>query len=171
MGKNSRNRKNRKTERKNIRQVRAIEQQAKESSDKLMAGRLPSSVALNSSISEDSTDINNYHIVFDYYNQSMCELHKLNNKSRCKKLIEQLQQISQSNTLPQGLVHNSVKNSGNYTKLYDNIPEDATILETKLSKESRLFLFTLSSTISYNGMPIPQNYCCIVSIKEKHIKY
>ncbi|MBB1558531.1 hypothetical protein HG437_004100 [Candidatus Saccharibacteria bacterium] len=168
MGKNSRKRK---TDRKNIRQVRAIEQQVKESSDKLMAGRLPSSVALNSSISEESTDIYNYHLIFDYYNQSMCELHKLNNKSKCKNLIKQLQQISQSKTLPQGLVYKKIKNSGNYTKLYDNIPEDATILETRLSKGSRLFLFTLSSTISYNGMLIPQNYCCIVSIIENHIKY
>lgn len=85
MGKNL---KERKKERKRARQEKlAIQQSVADVDD----SRIPGAVAIDTSIPEVSTDIENYRIIFQYYNNSTCELSKINDVAKIRKVIKQLE--------------------------------------------------------------------------------
>ncbi len=126
MGKNL---KERKKERKRARQEKlAIQQSVADVDD----SRIPGAVAIDTSIPEVSTDIENYRIIFQYYNNSTCELSKINDVAKIRKVIKQLEKIS---TLNKKTIHSSgvircyVHNDGDYKSLYKGLPKDVELYE------------------------------------------
>ena len=148
MGKNL---KERKKERKRARQEKlAIQQSVADVDD----SRIPGAVAIDTSIPEVSTDIENYRIIFQYYNNSTCELSKINDVAKIRKVIKQLEKIS---TL-------------NYKSLYKGLPKDVELYESATTGSGRIFFFLTDAVLDYSGVKIPQSYCCIVSITNKHLR-
>jgi len=168
MGKDS---KKRKAERKKIRQEKS---QLDQSIAVIKNGRIPEAVATNKAIPETSADIENYRLIFDYYNKSLCELHMVSDTSKTNKLIAQFKTISESssnNLHTKNVIRDSIDNSGEYSSLYKGLPKDVTVLEASIAGTGRLFFFTVDNApVDYGGTLIPQNYCCIVAIKNDHTR-
>lgn len=166
MAKDSRKRK---AERKQVRQEKA---KLEQSVAVIKNGRIPEAVATNSAIPETSADLENYRLIFDYYNKSICELHLISDVARTNKLITQFKTISESNSKnlhTKNVIRDSVYNSGDYKAFYKGLPKDVTVLEASIAGTGRLFFFTVNNApVDYNGTLIPQNYCCIVAVKNEH---
>lgn len=167
MGKSS---KERKRERRKARQEKmAIQQSVAD----VNGSRIPGAVAIDASIPEVSTDIENYHIIFQYYNNSTCELSKINDAAKIRKVIKQLEKIS---TLNKKTIHSSgvircyVHNDGDYKSLYKGLPKDVELYESATTGSGRIFFFLTDAVLDYSGVKIPQSYCCIVSITNKHLR-
>lgn len=165
------NSKKRKAERKQRRREKA---KLEQSVANIQDGRIPESVTTNAAIPESSSNPENYRIIFDYYNKSLCELHLLTDTTRTHKLIDQLKTISESNSKnlqTKNVIRASVDNSGEYKDLYKKLPKDVTIVEANIGGTGRLFFFTVNDTpVDYNGTFISQNYCCLVAIKNNHLR-
>ena len=120
MGKSS---KKRKKERERARQEEAAIQQAVAD---VNDSRIPGAVAIDASIPEVSTDIENYRIIFRYYNNSTCELSKINDVAKIRKAIKQLEKISNLNSKTigsSGIIRSRVYNAGDYKSLYKGLPK------------------------------------------------
>lgn len=167
MGRDS---KKRKANRKSVRKEHELSQKVTQIDN----GRIPASVATNSAIPETSADLENYRLIFDYYKKSLCELHLISDTSRTNKLIDQLKEIANctcKTIVSKNIIRDSINNSGDYKALYKGLPPDATLLEASIAGTGRLFFFTVDNApVAYNGTMIPQNYCCLVAIKNAHIK-
>ncbi len=167
MGKNS---KKRKKERERARQEEAAIQQAVADVNN---SRIPGTVAIDESIPEVSTDIENYRIIFRYYNNSTCELSKINDVAKIRKVIKQLGKISNLNSKTigdSGVIRSRVYNAGDYKSLYKGLPKDVELYESATTGSGRIFFFLIDAILDYNGTKIPQSYCCIVSITNKHLR-
>lgn len=168
MGKSS---KKRKKERERARQEEAAIQQAVAD---VNDSRIPGAVAIDVSIPEVSTDIENYRIIFRYYNNSTCELSKINDVAKIRKAIKQLEKISNLNSKTigsSGIIRSRVYNAGDYKSLYKGLPKDVELYESATTGSGRIFFFLIDDAmLDYNGTKIPQSYCCIVSITNKHLR-
>lgn len=167
MGKNL---KERKKERKRARQEKlAIQQSVADVDD----SRIPGTVAIDTSIPEVSTDIENYRIIFQYYNNSTCELSKINDVAKIRKVIKQLEKISNLNSKTigsSGVIRSRVYNAGDYKSLYKGLPKDVELYESATTGSGRIFFFLIDAVLDYSDVQIPQSYCCIVSITNKHLR-
>ncbi len=167
MGKNL---KERKRERKKARQEKmAIQQSVADIND----SRIPDAVAIDTSIPEVPTDIENYRIIFNYYNNSTCELSKITEVAKIKKTIKQLENISNLNSKTirnSNIIRDYVHNTGAYKSLYRNLPKDVELYEASTTGTGRIFFFLTDAMVDYNGIKIPQSYCCIVSITNTHLR-
>lgn len=115
MGKSSRQRK---ADRKLIHQEHAALQ---ESVARLDEGRLPNSVTTNSSVPETSAHMDNYRLIFEYYNSKISEIHLISDTIKTTKLITQLKEITNStnkNIFTKNIIRDSINNSGSYAPLY-----------------------------------------------------
>lgn len=161
----------RKAERKERRQEKA---RLEQSMAVIHDGRIPEAVATNSAIPETSADLENYRLVFDYYNKSLCQLHLVNDTSKTNKLIAQLKTISEStskNLHTKNVIKDSISNGGHYKEFYKGLPKDVTVLESSIAGTGRLFFFTVDNApVDYNGTLVPQNYCCLIAIKNDHTR-
>ena len=94
---------------------------------------------------------------FEKYNQSECEISKLQ-KKEVKQLTRKLKMASGQTVAEfnSASVHSRVGKSGNYTSLYIDIPEDESIVEIKYSDAGRIFGCIVGNTFG------------IVAICKKH---
>lgn len=102
----------------------------------------------------------NFKIIFAKYNFKCCELNRLTDSRDTKNLIELFNRITTCNhkLLPSsGIIRDNVNRSQQYMSLFETIPPDAELKESKFSQEGRLFFY------------IYKNYFCVVSIKAKHL--
>lgn len=107
--------------------------------------KLPATIA----ISERLEDYENKKVVlsFEPYNQSQCQLYKLE-KPDTKKLTSELKNISQTTT--KKLRYNypkckPVHNSNQYSILFNGLPKDAEVLEVDYSGPGRIFGFLVEN--------------------------
>jgi hypothetical protein len=103
---------------------------------------IPSIVA----VSESIKDYENEKVVFSFesYNNSRCQIDKLA-KPESKKLTKELKKISSvliKHFISQdssGIACKPVQNSGNYSVLFNDIPEDTELLEIDYTGAGRIF--------------------------------
>lgn len=103
-------------------------------------------------ISNDLKDFENKRIVFSFeiYNSGQCQISKLD-KTEAKKLTKELKKISL--TLTKHFRHQStssiackqIYNSGNYSVLFDGVPEDIEMLEIDYSGAGRVFGYVVNN--------------------------
>ena len=135
--------------------------------------RIPDTVAIDESIPEIPNDIENYRIIFKYYNNSTCELSKINDVAKIRKVIKQLEKISTLNSKTihsSGVIRCHVHNAGAYESLYRGLPKDVELYESATTGSGRIFFFLIDAVLDYSGVQIPQSYCCIVSITNRHLR-
>lgn len=162
--------KKRKKERERARQEQMVIQQTVAD---VNGGRIPDTVAIDASIPEIPNDIENYRIIFRYYNNSTCELSKINDVAKIRKVIKQLEKISNLNGKTigdSGVIRSRVYNAGDYKSLYKGLPKDVELYESATTGSGRIFFFLIDAVLDYSGVQIPQSYCCIVSITNKHLR-
>lgn len=114
-------------------------------------------------VSEALKDYENKRVVFSFeiYNNNQCELAKLD-KTEAKKLTKELKKIS--TTLTKHFRHQStsgiacklINNSGNYSVLFDGIPEDTEMLEVDYSGAGRVFGYVVNNI--FNIVAIGKNH-------------
>lgn len=103
-------------------------------------------------VSDALKDFENERVTFSFepYNSNQCELSKID-KAEAKKLAKELRKIS--TTLTKHFRHQhvssiackSLSNSGNYSVLFDGLPEDTELLEVDYSGAGRIFGFMVES--------------------------
>lgn len=114
-------------------------------------------------ISEALKDYENKRIVFSFeiYNNTQCELSKLDNVE-VKKLTKELKKISTTLTKhfrhqsTSGIACKPIYNSGNYSVLFDGVQEDIEMLEVDYSGAGRVFGYVVNNIFN------------IVAISKKH---
>lgn len=101
-------------------------------------------VAVNSSIPDtDELSEKKIVIIFENYNQSECELARLDETS-AKALTHKLQHLTSIKVkeLPSsGLIRDDISDDGDYHNLYKNLEPDITLKEIKFAGDSRFFGF------------------------------
>lgn len=107
---------------------------------KLRSDAIPYDVAIHR-----DKDIENefFTISYRFYNDKECGIDSLV-KNNSKRFLKDLRKIGNSNPLTlqsNNISSITVKNSGEYKKLYSKLTEDVQILEHKGSGTSRLFYF------------------------------
>jgi len=115
-------------------------------------------------VSEAVTDYENKSVVFNFgkYNQSQCEIHKLE-KREAKKLTRELAKINRTKTKhllcqdKSGIACKQIYNSGDYTLLFQNLPKDVKLLQIDYSDSGRIFGYLSESIFN------------LVAIKKKHL--
>ncbi len=164
------NKKSRKSERRLLRQQKALDDFRRYKEKLSDVTKLPSDQSLIpqaapinpliDEVLERHVLEDNFKIIFAKYNFKCCELNKLNDSRETRNLIELFNRITVCNhkLLPSsGIVRDNVHKSEQYSYLFDTIPPDAELKESKFSQEGRLFFY------------IYKNYFCVISIKAKHL--
>ncbi|MDO8740003.1 MAG: hypothetical protein Q7J54_00320 [Candidatus Woesearchaeota archaeon] len=103
-------------------------------------------------VSDALKDYENERVTFSFepYNSNQCRLGKLDN-TEAKKLTRELKKISLTMTKhfrhqnASSIACKPVHNSGNYSVLFVDIPEDAELLEVDYSGTGRIFGFMVES--------------------------
>jgi len=123
--------------------------------------KIPAIVA----ISEQIEDYENKKVVlsFEPYTKNSCEIY-LMQKPDANHFTDELKKIT--TTLKKHFLHQnsstiackSVKNSGNYSPLFNNVPEDSELLEVDYTKAGRIFGY------------LTHNIFNIVAVRVRHIK-
>lgn len=122
-------------------------------------GILPISVAVSGNL----IDYENEKVVFSFvvYNSNQCGIGSID-KQEAKKLTKELKKISLTVTKhfrhqdTSGIACKPVSNSGNYSVLFSDVPEDIELLEVDYSGAGRVFGF------------ITNNIFNIVAIGKEH---
>ncbi len=111
-----------------------------------------STISPTVAISDSLKDYENKRVVFSFeiYNSSQCEIAKID-KVEAKKLTRELKKISSTSTKHfrhqnvSGIACKPVYNSGNYSVLFTNIPEDIELLEVDYSGTGRIFGYIVTN--------------------------
>jgi len=125
------------------------------------AQRLPPEIALSDKI----PDYENQKIVFTFlqYKHNQCEITDLE-KTEAKRLTEELKKVNKTITknllFPQtsGIGCKPVYKSGHYATLFNELPDDAQLLEIDYTKTGRIFGYLVKNIFN------------IVVIKRRHLK-
>lgn len=106
-------------------------------------------------VSDSITDYENQMVVFSFetYNNNQCEIASID-KKEAKKLTKELKKIS--TTLTKHLRHQQtsgiacklISNSGNYSVLFTDVPEDTDLLEVDYSGKGRVFGYMVNNVFS-----------------------
>ena len=106
-------------------------------------------------VSEALKDYENRMVVFSFepYNSNQCRIGSID-KKEAKKLTRELKVISR--TLAKHFRHQStsgiackrIHNSGNYSVLFDGVPEDTEMLEIDYSGPGRIFGFMVNNVFN-----------------------
>jgi hypothetical protein len=122
-------------------------------------GKISPEVAVSNTLK----DYENRRVTFSFeiYNNSQCEVAKLD-KKESKKLTKELKKISSTKTRhfrhqnTSGIACKPIGNSGNYTVLFDGIKDDIEVLEIDYSGAGRVFGYLVNNIFN------------IVAIGKKH---
>ncbi len=114
-------------------------------------------------VSDALKDYENKRVVFSFeiYNNNQCEIAKLD-KTEAKKLTKELKKISTTLTKhfghqsTSGIACKPISNSGNYSVLFDGIPEDTEMLEVDYSGAGRVFGYVVNNI--FNIVAIGKNH-------------
>lgn len=141
MGKRSQ--KNKERRRRKLEKAREFAKSIKGASEIQESSLLNPEVATDPSIEEPADK--SFALLFDNYNFSECELDILD-RVKAKSLIKKFQNITKTNrrTLPtSGIVRDNVEYSGEYKKLFKNLPPDIELKESGLSGTARLIFYMI----------------------------
>ncbi len=127
----------------------------------ISSDRIPPAVAISNKLE----DFENKKVVlsFEVYNQNHCGLAKIA-RVEAKHLIAELKKISKTPTKHfrhqnvSRIACKSIYGSGNYSVLYNGLPEDVELLEIDYTKAGRVFGF------------IVQNVFNVVVIAKEHLR-
>ena len=107
----------------------------------------------------DSTFSDCYRLVFKHYNNDICDVYKINNKSETKQIFSTLNKITEYGPANKAkLVKNSVKKDGQYKALYDGLEDDIIIEEVEYNSSGRIFCYFVKS------------FCCVIAIRTNHLE-
>ena len=97
-------------------------------------------------VDEVDKEVRPFHISYEYYNDGECQVVALI-KNRAKRALEVLRIVGRMLSVKEfhgeGVGTVSVKNMGDYARLYSGLAEDIELKEHRLQGVSRIFYFTV----------------------------
>lgn len=101
-----------------------------------------------------------YKLIFEHYNNNVCDVHKITNKADSKHVFTTLNKITKYGPANKNkLVRDSVKRDGQYLTLYDGLEDDVTLEEVEFGNDGgRIFCYFVNS------------FCCVIAIRLNHLE-
>jgi hypothetical protein len=128
-----------------------------------MIGEIPPMVA---ELNQDTVaiEVKPYHISFEKYNNKLCEIDSLG-KNKGNKALSILKEIGtkvscRADFQRHKIQNDSIRNEGEYKKLYSKIDDGIEIKELFLQGTGRIFYFDIE----------PEKILHVVAIKENHFE-
>lgn len=114
-----------------------------------------SDISATVAVSDALKDYENQRVVFsfDVYNNNQCRIGSID-KTEAKKLSKELKKISSTLTKhfrhqqTSGIACKPIYNSGNYSVLFTDVPEDIELLEVDYSGAGRVFGYMVNNIFS-----------------------
>lgn len=125
--------------------------------------KIPNEVAENIPI--EDIEAENFLFSFKFYKNKLCQLSDLR-PSYLKKILKFFKTVgklySQSEFKENNIITKQVKNSGDYTTLYNKLPQDVDISEYRIGDSQRIFFWILPT--------IKQNIIYLICLRNKHFE-